>query len=120
MFQLFQVFLRSPITYLLGFLIGFITGLGIEFIDIGFSNLSLLKIKKMPHKYIIILGCILLFSCGILFTTAGILLFLVLIPAFFIPQVDIFSLWITLFIAVLICIIMMLPLFLRRRTRTAH
>jgi hypothetical protein len=114
---MFQMLIDPPVSYVFALLIGFIMGGGVELIDVGLLSFSVQRIIKKRKSHLIAFLSIFSFTFGFLFTVTGIILFLMLIVDTFMAKAHIFSLSINIILAMTTAILLIIPVFLRRRGR---
>lgn len=111
---MFQILTEPPVSYLAALAIGIFIGLGVELLDAGLLTFSLLR-KNIPLKSRLLLLAIVSCTFGVLLTVTGTALLLIVISAIFITKDSVFYLYINILIALITCVILIIPVFLRRR-----
>ena len=111
---MFRIFTEPPVSYIAASAIGFFIGLGVELLDIGLVTFFLLR-RNIPLKSRLLMLAIALCTFGTLLAITGIFSLLVAISAIFTTKDSALYSYINVLIALIVCIIMIIPAFLRRR-----
>lgn len=114
---MFQMLIDPPVSYVFALFIGFVMGVGVELIHVGLLSFSMMKITKKRKSSLMNFLFILTLSFGVAFTIIGFVLFLTLIINVFMLKSHIFSLCIDIILVMITSILLIIPVYLRRRDR---
>ena len=118
MFQMLQIVINPPLSYVFALLIGLLIGGGVQLIYSGILGIHTRRFIRVNREYWMrfwAIAAFIAFAFGTLFTVTGSILFIMLIINMFIEKSQFLSFLINIFLSVIVFAILVAPVFLIRR-----